>query len=124
MEIASTLRDLCSLGEDYTGVPINHDYCPFTIRIYPSNDMENAYITNEPAILTMTAVLIFVFTSTVFILYDCATTTNVSTLGQLVQQRTKALEESHFRLEQANRQILQASRAQLKHFACMSHEIR
>ena len=124
MEIASTIGQLSSLGRHYTGVPINHDYCPFTIRVFPAREMEQAYVTNKPEVLTAVAVLIFIFTAVVFLVYDYAASSNASTLGRLVKQRTRALEESNDRLEKANRKILQASAAQLRHFACMSHEIR
>ena len=124
IQIATTLEDLFCSGDCYTGVPVNHEYCPFHIRVYPTSAMEDGFKSNKPTILTVVTVLIFAFTSVVFVLYDCAATHNVVTLGNLVQKRTTALEESNMRLEKANRRILQASAAQLKHFACMSHEIR
>lgn len=54
----------------YTGVPVNKEYCPFTIKVYPSSQKQAYYQTSNPIIFTAAAVLIFVFTSAVFLLYD------------------------------------------------------
>jgi signal transduction histidine kinase/ActR/RegA family two-component response regulator len=100
--------------------------------------MEDDYTTKNPATFTVAAVLIFVFTSGVFLLYDVCverrqrkvmntainSTANVSLLEEKVKERTRKLEISNLRLEEANRRVLSASAAQLQHFACMSHEIR
>jgi signal transduction histidine kinase len=49
---------------------------------------------------------------------------NISALERMVADRTKTLEKTNARLEEANRRVTMASAAQLEHFACMSHEIR
>jgi hypothetical protein len=41
-----------------------------TLRVYPSYIMKDVYLTSDPMIFTVAAVLIFVFTSLVFFLYD------------------------------------------------------
>jgi len=51
-------------------------------------------------------------------------TANVSLLEEMVNERTSKLQITNEQLEEANRRILEASAAQLQHFACMSHEIR
>jgi signal transduction histidine kinase/ActR/RegA family two-component response regulator len=48
----------------------------------------------------------------------------INTLEENVEQRTNELQLANQRLAEANRAIVQASAAQLEHFACMSHEIR
>lgn len=51
---------------EYNGVPINTEYCPITIRIYPSQNMENVYMTDSPRNLTLITAFIFILTSAVF----------------------------------------------------------
>lgn len=72
MEIRSDLIDLNTYsahGSVYTGAPLDK-YCPFTLHLYPSSEMYLVYTTSNPAIFTAVAVIIFVFTSLVFMLYD------------------------------------------------------
>ena len=45
-------------------------------------------------------------------------------LERKVQERTQKLQQMNAELEAANKRVVQASQAQLQHFACMSHEIR
>ena len=54
----------------YGGLPIDLDYCAYTVSTYPSQFMKDTYHTNEPVFYTMIAVGIFVFTALVFIGYD------------------------------------------------------
>ena len=44
--------------------------CDFVIHIHPSIDMEEQFHTNTPLYLTISVVVLFAFTSAVFILYD------------------------------------------------------
>lgn len=48
----------------------------------------------------------------------------ISTLEEKVKERTDSLQHANEELGEANKRVLQASAAQLEHFACMSHEIR
>lgn len=68
--IHNMVNDNSELGNSYTGMPLNKDFCPFTVRVYPSSLMEADYMTQGPAIITAIVILIFVITSVVFILYD------------------------------------------------------
>ena len=54
----------------YKGRPVNEDHCPFNITVYPSFEMESRFVTDKPKQYTIGAILIFAFTSVVFILYD------------------------------------------------------
>jgi hypothetical protein len=54
----------------YTGLSLSENLCPYTVRVYPSEDMENRFITSDPLVFTILAVSIFVFTSLVFLVYD------------------------------------------------------
>lgn len=60
----------CWLRSQYTGIPLDPDYCPRSVAVYPSTTMQELYITNQPMLFTVGAVLIFLFTSAVFLLYD------------------------------------------------------
>jgi hypothetical protein len=55
----------------YTGLPLSDKGCSYFFRVYPSSEMEGDYKSNDPIIFTITAVIIFAFTSMVFIVYDC-----------------------------------------------------
>ena len=68
---SSELRDLDALRDrSYTGLPLSLGGCQYFLRVYPSSDMEDDYITSNPIIFTVAAVLIFVFTSVIFLFYD------------------------------------------------------
>jgi signal transduction histidine kinase/CheY-like chemotaxis protein len=125
-------------GRQYTGVPLGGKTCPYVIKIFPSVKTEAAYESTNPLVFTVCAILIFLFTSGVFLVYDVCvekrqqkvmdtaiqSSENVSLLEQMVKERTHKLVETNTRLEEANRRVTRASAAQLEHFACMSHEIR
>jgi signal transduction histidine kinase/CheY-like chemotaxis protein len=122
----------------YTGLPLSQQQCSYLMSVYPSDDTKDAFTTTNPITFTVVAVLIFGFTSAIFLIYDCCverrqqkvmrtavqSTANVSLLEEKVKERTRTLQGTNERLEEANHRILQASAAQLQHFACMSHEIR
>lgn len=109
----------------------------YTIHLYPSLGMEDHYTTWNPVLFLVLMVLTYACTAAVFLTYDrCVeqrqrkvmltavqSSANVSLLESMVQERTRKLASSNAKLEAANRKIQQASAAQLKHFACMSHEI-
>mmetsp|Transcript_2519 Transcript_2519/g.6009 ORF Transcript_2519/g.6009 Transcript_2519/m.6009 type:complete len:729 (+) Transcript_2519:76-2262(+) len=70
----------------YTGLPLSETFCPRSIHIYPSKTMEGDYVTSNPLIFTIVAAFIFIFTSSVFLLYDCV----VSRRQRIVMQRAQA----------------------------------
>lgn len=59
---------------------IDHDYCQYEIRIFPSETLEAQFTTNKAATNTIIIVLVFVFTATVFLLYDYFVQRRQSTL--------------------------------------------
>jgi hypothetical protein len=65
----SNLNAYSARDSEYTGAPLD-PYCPFTLHVYPSIEMEQVYMSNDPIIFTVVAVFIFIFTSLVFLLYD------------------------------------------------------
>ncbi|CAB9510949.1 sensor kinase/phosphatase LuxQ [Seminavis robusta] len=54
----------------YTGLPMNDNFCPFTITVYPSTFMAKDYITNEPILFALGSAFIFIFVATLFCAYD------------------------------------------------------
>lgn len=46
------------------------EHCVYTIHVYPSNEMADLYITNEPIVYTLVVVAVFAFTTAVFLLYE------------------------------------------------------
>eukprot|EP00977_Amphora_coffeiformis_P020451 scaffold8271_cov171-Amphora_coffeaeformis.AAC.8 len=45
--------------------------CYYNLRIYPQSDLEEEYLTTQPIVLTCILIGVFIFTSVVFIIYDC-----------------------------------------------------
>jgi len=141
MALDSLLLDLSFANNEdtlYTGLPLSDESRSARIRIYPSAEMEANFVSNDPFIYSAVAILSFLFTSVLFIVYDRLrtqalkrarstaerSTENAALLEEMVRQRTQDLERANELLEKANRRVLRASEAQLQHFACMSHEIR
>ena len=79
--LASILRDyeytydVGSLFDEdqvtFGGFRINKDYCPYRLHIYPTQAVQDAYYTRKPILYTSLFVIVFVFTSMVFLVYDC-----------------------------------------------------
>ena len=71
----SKVVDLKSFGlrdEVYTGAHINENVCPYTISIYPSDIMKSNFTSRNGTIALISVLLIFAFTSCVFVMYDCS----------------------------------------------------
>ena len=64
-------------------IPLNEDYCSYSLRVYPSGQLQDEFITFKPAIYTACVALAFVLISAVAITYDC-----------VVQRRLKAVLDS------------------------------
>jgi class 3 adenylate cyclase len=66
------LMDTTTTGRDssYTGIPLDDDYCTKTVKIYPSQTLEDDHKTSNPIIFTVITAAIFIFTSLVFMTYD------------------------------------------------------
>eukprot|EP00934_Nitzschia_sp_Nitz4_P000910 Nitzschia sp. Nitz4//scaffold439_size10204//5658//9665//NITZ4_009080-RA/size10204-processed-gene-0.12-mRNA-1//-1//CDS//3329551869//910//frame0 len=54
----------------YTGLPLTGQDCDHTIRVFPSAVFEESYITTKPWLYACATVVIFIFTSIVFGVYD------------------------------------------------------
>jgi len=119
-------------------LPVNNEFCPSSITVYPTEEFLDDFNTPIPTILAGVVLAVFLVTSTTFIIYDrrverrqrlvlleaSKNATNEALLEEKVHERTHTLGEMNRELEKANKNIQHASEAQLRHFACMSHEIR
>jgi hypothetical protein len=56
--------------EGLTAVPLTGEGVQYSLRVYPSQDMKNDFVTNEPVIFSLIVAMVFVFTSGVFFLYN------------------------------------------------------
>jgi two-component system, sensor histidine kinase and response regulator len=122
----------------YSGLPVNHNVCPYTLFVYPSAATRERMLTQGPVNYMFATLAIFAFTSILFLIYNywveyrqrqimiCAirSSINASELDRIVQSRTESLQCTNEQLEYANNKIKKTSELQLEHFACMSHEIR
>ncbi|CAB9499320.1 Receptor-type guanylate cyclase gcy [Seminavis robusta] len=54
----------------YLTVPLHPSFGLYTLRVYPSQDTEDEYRTNKPAVYTMAVVFIFFVTALVFIAFE------------------------------------------------------
>lgn len=63
-------NDIIDSGDENSRIKINHDYCRYEIRVYPTQDFESSTTTNKPLVLTIALCGIFVFTAAMFVLYD------------------------------------------------------
>lgn len=55
----------------YFGVPLSANAgCQYTLRVYPSKNLEDRFLTRDPLIFTVCVLAIFLFSTIVFIVYD------------------------------------------------------
>eukprot|EP00523_Entomoneis_sp_CCMP467_P017961 CAMPEP_0168810014 /NCGR_PEP_ID=MMETSP0726-20121227/3381_1 /TAXON_ID=265536 /ORGANISM="Amphiprora sp., Strain CCMP467" /LENGTH=1234 /DNA_ID=CAMNT_0008862013 /DNA_START=54 /DNA_END=3758 /DNA_ORIENTATION=+ len=83
------LNSYDSFDRSYTGFPLSKDFCPYWIKVYPSDDMKAAHESNNPIIFMLVAISIFIFTSMVFILYDCVSERRQRKVLRVAKQSTK-----------------------------------
>lgn len=75
MVLSEAFTDLVSTSTKneratYSGLPVSDEFCPKSLSIYPSKTLEDNHITNKPAVFSIAVVIIFLFTSIVFVFYD------------------------------------------------------
>ena len=57
-------------GKSFSQEAQNEGDCKYSLRVFPTPEMESKYISSTPVILIVVLAFVFVFTSAVFILYD------------------------------------------------------
>lgn len=126
-ETTATLVDMASYSfRSYasTWIPLNTEYCQFSIRVYPSHAVEADYVTLYPVLFTLLIFFAFIMELGCFYWYTKTVERRQRSVLFVARKRTNELEEANRRLEDAHREVIQSSALQLRHFACMSHEIR
>jgi Adenylate and Guanylate cyclase catalytic domain len=71
--LSANVTDLDVFGfhkSEYTGAPLDQNVCPYTIRLYPSDDMKDAFTTNNALIFTIVTLLSFAVLAVIFATYD------------------------------------------------------
>ena len=68
---------------NYTGRPLYGEYGIYRFYIYPTQDLKAQYMTKRPIYYTLLVFFVFIFTSLIFIIYDC-----------LVERRQRMVMES------------------------------
>jgi hypothetical protein len=54
----SGLTRFSSVGDVYTGPPLNEDFCPYSLHLYASHTMKQKFITSDPTVFASVAVSI------------------------------------------------------------------
>jgi hypothetical protein len=73
MATESSINELSAFNTEellYSGLPLSDGLCMYTVSTYPSVTMEEQSRSSDPIVFALIAVLIFAFTSVVFIAYD------------------------------------------------------
>lgn len=55
---------------DETNVRLNQDFCPYSLRVYPDQDMYTAHITNQPAVFAVSFASVVFFVLVLSLTYD------------------------------------------------------
>ena len=76
--VTAPFADLYNPASLPDGQPMDH--CIFTMSVYPTEEFEEAYKSNEPWIYAVIVVGVLAFTSLAFVFYDCLVTNRQSRL--------------------------------------------
>lgn len=53
-----------------TGIPLNQEGCPYTFRVYPTQEELDSHLTNDPLIVSLSVAAVFLFTLLMFFFYN------------------------------------------------------
>lgn len=54
----------------FTTAPLDQSFSSHTLRVYPTQDLEDDYVNNLPLLYAMTVAFVFAFSTAVFLVYD------------------------------------------------------
>jgi Adenylate and Guanylate cyclase catalytic domain len=64
------LQDYSFQPNLYWGAPIDKEFCPYTLRLYPSDDMKSDYTTKNAVTFTLVTLVSFAILAIIFVSYD------------------------------------------------------
>ena len=67
---ASLIASAGPHNQGYDAADLDTEHCSYSIRVYPSEAMEDEYLTKDPLSFTLVVAAVFVFTSLIFVAYD------------------------------------------------------
>lgn len=65
------LDDYSFTASVYSGAPISEDHCPYSLHLYPTDDMRSDFTTKNGAIYASVTLLVIFSLGLTFVLYDC-----------------------------------------------------
>ena len=65
------LEDFSYTASVYSGAPISEDHCPYSLHLYPTDDMRSDFTTNSGAVYASVTLLVLFSLGLVFVMYDC-----------------------------------------------------
>jgi hypothetical protein len=104
-----------------TGGTSNLD-CAYQIRVYSSQEFRSSFITHKPRLYALVVIMIFVFTSCVFVTYDCYVSRRQRKVMHAILQRDEIMtslfpapiHERLFRPVPANRSLMLQWKAMIR----------
>ena len=79
----------------FSGVGLDTDYCGYTLRVFPTTEMEEHFLTRRPAMFAFMVVATFIFASFIFICYDILVSNRQRKISRQAEQ-TSAVVNSLF----------------------------
>jgi class 3 adenylate cyclase len=59
-------------SKSFTSVALDTQFCNYKLRVYPSHETKDRYVTRDPVRAVVVVVCVFIFTSLIFVLYTLA----------------------------------------------------
>jgi class 3 adenylate cyclase len=63
--------EISTVQASNSAIPMNQDFCPYTLTVYPSEELESGFLTYRPALYTSVVALAFLVIFAVAVTYDC-----------------------------------------------------
>jgi hypothetical protein len=67
----TVLENFSYTASVYSGAPISEEYCPYTLHLYPTDEMRSNFTTNNGAVYASVTFLVMLSLGLIFAMYDC-----------------------------------------------------